>query len=99
MHNETRFLSGKLIVTVSTEEQINYKSFWQALLLLAVPDDDQLAEAAAIQDILQVAIQGAIAGYPIVHKVQEFDEFDPNISQKRRKQFYEVFGIIFVPCL
>lgn len=39
--------------------------------------------------IVRSILQNNIVGAPVVHKVTEWD-FDPEISQKRRAQFYEV---------
>lgn len=41
--------------------------------------------------IIRSILQNNIVGAPVVHKVSEWD-FDPEISQKRRSQFYELHG-------
>jgi hypothetical protein len=41
-------------------------------------------------DIIRTLVQWNVAGIPLVHKKVEYD-FDPDVSQKRREQFYEVF--------
>lgn len=38
---------------------------------------------------LRTILQNNIAGAPVNHKVTEWD-FDPEVSMKRRQQFYEV---------
>lgn len=35
-------------------------------------------------------LQNNLVGAPVVHKHSEWD-FDPEVSMKRRKQFYEVY--------
>lgn len=39
--------------------------------------------------IIRSLIQNNVVGAPVVHKVTEW-EFDPDVSIKRRDQFYEV---------
>lgn len=39
--------------------------------------------------LLRTVLQNNIAGAPVNHKVTEWD-FDPEVSMKRRQQFYEV---------
>jgi hypothetical protein len=40
--------------------------------------------------IVRELLQWNVAGIPAYHQVTEWD-FDPDVSQKRREQFYEVF--------
>lgn len=39
--------------------------------------------------LIRSILQNNIVGAPVVHKVTQWD-FDPEVSQKRRTQFYEV---------
>lgn len=40
-------------------------------------------------DIIRNLLQNNVVGSPVVHKTTEW-EFDPEVSLKRRDQFYEV---------
>lgn len=50
-------------------------------------------DSAAIQFIREL-LQNNVAGIPLVHKTEIFD-FDPDVSIKRREQFYEVSYLWF----
>ncbi|GAB0095580.1 uncharacterized protein DMENIID0001_109770 [Sergentomyia squamirostris] len=49
------------------------------------------SEGAFVQEFIRILIQDNVAGAPIIHQKQEF-EFDPDVSLKRRPQFYELHG-------
>ncbi|XP_059612644.1 uncharacterized protein LOC132259115 [Phlebotomus argentipes] len=49
------------------------------------------SEGAYVQEFFKILIQDNVAGAPIIHKQQEFD-FDPDVSVKRRQQFYDLHG-------
>ncbi|XP_037035171.1 uncharacterized protein LOC119073671 isoform X1 [Bradysia coprophila] len=61
--------------------------FAVTLLILTQHRTNAQGPIALIRSILQNNLVGA----PVVHKVSEWD-FDPEISQKRRAQFYELHG-------
>lgn len=42
-----------------------------------------------VYSLIRDLIQWNVAGIPAIHKTYEFD-FDPEISIKRREQYYEV---------
>ncbi|XP_055707665.1 uncharacterized protein LOC129804425 isoform X2 [Phlebotomus papatasi] len=49
------------------------------------------SEGAYVQEFFKILIQDNVAGAPVIHQQQEFD-FDPDVSVKRRQQFYEIHG-------
>ncbi|XP_055687519.1 uncharacterized protein LOC129792472 [Lutzomyia longipalpis] len=49
------------------------------------------SDGAFVQEFIRILIQDNVAGAPIIHQNQEF-EFDPDVSMKRRQQFYELHG-------
>lgn len=46
-----------------------------------------------VYSIIRDLIQWNLAGIPTVHQRVEYD-FDPEVSQKRREQFYEVNNLV-----
>lgn len=42
-----------------------------------------------VYSLIRELLQWNVAGIPTIHKTTEWD-FDPDISQKRREQYYEV---------
>jgi hypothetical protein len=57
-------------------------------ILLLVNVGHKEADATVLR-LAREFIQNNLVGMPLVHTVQEFD-FDPEVSQKRREQYYEV---------
>ncbi|KAJ6644105.1 hypothetical protein Bhyg_09071 [Pseudolycoriella hygida] len=51
----------------------------------------QQANAQGPIAIVRSILQNNVVGAPVVHKVTQWD-FDPEVSQKRRAQFYELHG-------
>lgn len=44
-----------------------------------------------VYSIIRELLQWNVAGIPTIHQKTEWD-FDPDVSQKRREQFYEVIS-------
>lgn len=59
------------------------------LAILLADRNEQSVSAQGPLGYIRQVLQNNIAGAPVVHKHTEWD-FDPEISQKRRQQFYEV---------
>ena len=57
-------------------------------MLLLVNISHKKADATVLR-LAREFIQNNLIGIPLVHETQEFD-FDPEVSKKRREQYYEV---------
>lgn len=47
---------------------------------------------STVLNVIRDTVQSNIAGLPIAHQISTF-EFDPDVSIKRRPQYYEVNSI------